>query len=108
MRRTKKLRAQIAKQSLPSLQVFRSAEHMYAQISLQGKVLAAASTVQSAVKQELKNTGNIHAAAKVGKAIAMAAKTLNIQKVVFDRRGYAYHGRVKALADHAREGGLQF
>jgi len=72
------------------------------------KVLAAASTTQADVREGLKTFNNIEAAAKVGKAIAEKAKAAGIEKVAFDRSGYRYHGRVKALAEAAREGGLQF
>ncbi|MGO4774300.1 50S ribosomal protein L18, partial [Lysobacter sp. 2RAB21] len=72
------------------------------------KVLATASTVQADVKEGLKNGKNAEAAVKVGKLIAERAKAAGIEKVAFDRSGYRYHGRIKALADAAREGGLQF
>ena len=72
------------------------------------KVLASASTVQADVKDGLKGSKNIEAAAKVGRTIAAKALAAGIDKVAFDRSGYRYHGRIKALADAAREGGLQF
>jgi large subunit ribosomal protein L18 len=83
---------------------------MYAQIidGEGGKVLVSASTLQDSVKQGLKGTGNSVAAAAVGKAIAERAKDAGISTVAFDRAGFRYHGRVKALADAAREGGLVF
>jgi large subunit ribosomal protein L18 len=83
---------------------------MYAQIidGDGGKVLVSASTVQEAVRADLKSTGNVAAAAAVGKAIAERAKAAGITTVAFDRAGFRYHGRVKALADAAREGGLVF
>ncbi len=83
---------------------------MYAQIidAEGGKVLVSASTVQAAVKTDLKGTGNVAAAAAVGKAIAEKAKAIGLTKVAFDRSGFRFHGRIKALADAAREGGLEF
>jgi large subunit ribosomal protein L18 len=92
----------------PRLSVYKSLNHMYAQIinDLDGRTLAAASTMDKSIKTE--KTGNIAAAAAVGEAIAKAAKAAGVTKVVFDRGGFKYHGRVKALADAARKGGLQF
>ena len=94
----------------PRLCVFRSLAHIYAQIvdDLAGTTLAAASSLEADVCSDRKKTGNIGAAKLVGKAIAERAKTKGIEAVVFDRGGYLYHGRVKALADAARAGGLQF
>ena len=91
----------------PRLSVHRSGRHIYAQIidDAAGRTLAAASTL---VKGEKSIGANVDAAAKVGKEIAEKAKAAGIEKVAFDRSGYRYHGRVKALADAAREGGLQF
>jgi len=88
--------------------VYRSPRHIYAQvISPTGdQVLASASTVEKAGKGGA--TGNIDAAGRVGKLIAERAKAAGVEKVAFDRSGYAYHGRVKALAEAAREGGLEF
>ena len=110
LRRSRQTRARIAKQVVARLTVFRSNTHVYASvISDDGsKVLASASTVQSDVMDGLKNGKNKDAAAKVGQVIAERAKAAGIDKVAFDRSGYRYHGRVKALADAAREGGLQF
>jgi large subunit ribosomal protein L18 len=90
--------------------VFRSDKHITAQIvnDLDGKTLAMASSLQKDVRGDLKNGGNIAAAKMVGKAIAQRAKAAGYSKVCFDRGGRQYHGRVKALADAAREGGLQF
>ncbi|HEV7714923.1 MAG TPA: 50S ribosomal protein L18, partial [Steroidobacteraceae bacterium] len=84
--------------------------HIYAQLTdAQGAtVIAAASTVQTAVKEGLKGTGNVEAAKAVGRAIAERAKAAGVTKVAFDRSGFRYHGRVKALADAARESGLEF
>ena len=93
----------------PRLAVFRSNNHMYAQIidDTVGKTLAAASTVEKDVKAELEKTNNVDAAAYLGTVIAKRALEKGITEVVFDRGGYVYHGRVKALADGAREGGLK-
>jgi large subunit ribosomal protein L18 len=94
----------------PRLCVFRSLNHIYAQIiddSL-GSTLVSASTLEKTVRGELKSFGNLDAAKAVGKTIAERAKSKGIEKVVFDRGGYIYHGRVKALADAARENGLKF
>jgi large subunit ribosomal protein L18 len=94
----------------PRLCVYRSLGHIYAQVidDHSGKTLVSASSVDSETKKNLKGGGNIAAAKVIGKAIAERAKSANISKVVFDRGGYKYHGRVKALADAAREAGLQF
>ncbi len=94
----------------PRLCVFRSLNHIYAQIvdDSQGKTLVSASTVEKAVSAEAKGRGNVTAAKLVGKAIAEKAKSKGIELVVFDRGGYLYHGRVKALAEAAREHGLKF
>src|SRR3546814_4932049 len=92
------------------LSVLRTGQHVYAQLfSADGsKVLASASTKQTDVRDGLKSNKNIEAAAKVGRAIAEKARAAGVEKVAFDRSGYRYHGRVKALADAAREAGLQF
>jgi len=94
----------------PRLSVYRSLAHIYAQVidDRSGKTLASASSVDSETKKNLKGGGNIAAAKVIGKAIAERAKTAGVSRVVFDRGGYKYHGRVKALADAAREAGLQF
>jgi len=94
----------------PRVNVFRSSLHTYAQIidDTQGRTLVAASTRDPEVRQTIKTGGNIAAAKTVGKVLATRAKAAGISRVVFDRGGYAYHGRVKALADAAREGGLKF
>jgi large subunit ribosomal protein L18 len=94
----------------PRLTVFRSSKHIYAQLidDLSGLTLAAASSNTKEVRGELPYGGNVKAAAVVGKRLAEAAKSKGIQKAAFDRGHYRYHGRVKALADGAREGGLQF
>jgi large subunit ribosomal protein L18 len=94
----------------PRLNVFRSAKHMYAQLidDTTGTTLATATTRALDAGVEVTYTGNISAAQKVGAAIAKKALACNITKVVFDRNGFLYHGRVKALADAARENGLSF
>jgi large subunit ribosomal protein L18 len=94
----------------PRLSVFRSSKHISAQVinDFDGRTLVSASSVAGDVRGELKNGGNIVAAKLVGKAIAQRAKAAGISAVAFDRGGRMYHGRVKALADAAREGGLKF
>jgi large subunit ribosomal protein L18 len=94
----------------PRLCVFRSSKHIYAQIieDVNGKTLAAASTVCKDVTDSVKYSGNVEAAKQVGKKIAEKALAQDIKQVVFDRNGFLYHGRVKALADAAREAGLTF
>jgi large subunit ribosomal protein L18 len=110
LRRAARTRAKIRELRAVRLAIHRSSQHIYAQIidCEGGKVLASASTVQGSVKTDLKGTGNIAAAAAVGKAIAERAIAAGITNVAFDRAGFRYHGRVKALADAAREGGLVF
>ncbi|MCR6631258.1 MAG: 50S ribosomal protein L18 [Magnetospirillum sp.] len=111
-RRKRRARASIAKKSggRVRLSVFRSSKHIYVQLidDAQGKTLASASTMEADLKGSLKTGADIAAAAAVGKLIAERAKAAGITEVVFDRGGYIYHGRVKALADAAREGGLSF
>jgi large subunit ribosomal protein L18 len=96
--------------SRPRLCVFRSSKYIYAQIidDTQGITLVAASTAEKDVRGDAKSTGNIQASKLVGKAIADRAKAKGIDTVVFDRGGYLYHGRVKAVAEAARESGLKF
>jgi len=110
MRRAVKTRAHIRSLGVARLSVHKTPRHIYAQLTdAQGaKVIAAASTVQTAVKGDLKGTGNVEAAKAVGRAIAERAKAAGVTKVSFDRAGFRYHGRVKALADAARESGLEF
>ena len=110
LRRAKRARAQIGLQGAHRLCVFRTPRHIYAQIIAPGsaEVLACASTVEKDLKAKLKNGGNIEAASTVGKVLADRAKKAGIQKVEFDRSGFKYHGRVKALADAARENGMEF
>jgi len=94
----------------PRLCVFRSAKHIYVQIieDVTGRTLAMASTANKDVAEGVKYTGNVEAAKAVGQTIAKKALEQNIKQVVFDRNGFLYHGRVKALADAAREAGLSF
>ena len=94
----------------PRLAVFRSNNHMYAQVidDSEGKTLVAASTLEKAVKSELEKTNDVDAAAYVGKVIAERAIAAGIKTVVFDRGGFIYQGKIKALADAAREAGLEF
>jgi large subunit ribosomal protein L18 len=94
----------------PRLAIFRSLKHIYAQVidDTEAKTLASASTMDGSLKGSLKTGGDIEAAKAVGKLIAERAKEKGVSKVVFDRGGFAYHGRVASLADAAREGGLDF
>jgi large subunit ribosomal protein L18 len=113
IRRSRQTRARIAIQRVARLTVFRSNQHIYANvISDDGtRVLASASTAEKEVRAELGvdgKGGNVAAAALIGKRIAEKAKAAGVEKVAFDRAGFAYHGRVKALAEAAREAGLQF
>ncbi len=107
-KRATKTRSKIELSENNRLTVFRSNSHIYAQVSTfdGSEVIASASTTESSVKSE--NNGNIEAASKVGKLIAERAKEKGIEKVAFDRSGYKYHGRVKAVAEAAREAGLKF
>ncbi len=109
LRRARKLRAKISRQGVNRLTVHRTSQHIYAQVidETGGKVLAAVSTLDAGVKKEVKNTGNCEAAALVGKQIAVKAKEAGVESVAFDRSGFRYHGRVKALAEAAREAGLK-
>ena len=106
IRRATKFRAKQSERDLERLGVYKSSQHIYAQIisSCGTKTIAAASSVSS----KMKNGGNVEAASKVGDLIAQAAKKAKVSKVAFDRSGFKYHGRVKALAEAAREGGLDF
>ena len=110
MRRSRRTRAKIAELKAVRLTVNRSNTHIYAQVidATGGKVLASASTAEKALRVELKNGGNIKAAAIVGRLIAEKAKKVGVEVVAFDRSGYRFHGRVKALAEAAREAGLKF
>ncbi|MFZ5511001.1 MAG: 50S ribosomal protein L18 [Pseudomonadota bacterium] len=110
LRRARQTRAKIAELKAVRLCVHRSNCHIYAQIidGAGARVIAAASTVEPEVRKEVSNGGNVKAAAVVGKLIAERAKAKGIETVAFDRSGFQYHGRVKALAEAAREGGLKF
>jgi large subunit ribosomal protein L18 len=110
IRRARQTRIRIALQRATRLTVGRSNSHIYAQIIAPSgdKVLASASTLEADVRKVVTNGGNKAAAAIVGKRIAEKAKALGIEAVAFDRAGFRFHGRVKALADAAREGGLKF
>ncbi len=107
-RRARSTRFKIREQGVTRLSVHRTPQHMYAQVlSADGsKVLAAASTLEKELKGD--STGNVEAAGKIGKLIAERAKEAGVTKVAFDRSGFKYHGRVKALAEAARESGLEF
>ena len=110
VRRARKTRVRIAEQRATRLVVGRSNSHIYAQIIAPtgDQVLASASTLEADVRKDVKNGGNKAAAVVVGTRIAEKAKALGIEAVAFDRSGFRFHGRVKALADAAREGGLKF
>ncbi len=103
LKRARKARAKISELRVNRLSVYRSPRHIYAQIiSPDNKIVATASSLGAS------KAGNVESAAEIGKQIAEKAKTAGITKVAFDRSGYRYHGRVKALAEAAREGGLEF
>ncbi len=108
LKRAKRSRMHMRELEMPRLCIYRSPRHIYAQIiaAAGDQVQAAASTLDPELRGD--NKGNTDDAAKVGKLIAEKAKAAGIEKVAFDRSGYQYHGRVKALAEAAREGGLQF
>ncbi len=110
VRRANRIRRRIRLLGADRLTIHRTPQHIYAQIidKTGGRILTAASTVEAEIRQGLKHGGNIAAAQAVGKRIAEKAKAAGITRVAFDRAGYQYHGRIKALADAAREAGLQF
>lgn len=110
LRRSRKVRAKIRELGEHRLSIHRSSRHIYAQVlAPEGdKVVASASTLQASVKGDFKYSGNVDAAKSVGAAVAKAAVSAGVTKVAFDRSGFKYHGRVKALADAARENGLEF
>jgi large subunit ribosomal protein L18 len=110
LRRARKTRAKISELRAVRLTVHRTNCHLYAQIIADDgkKVLASASTLEADVKKSVANGGNVKAAEVIGKRIAEKAKGIGISEVAFDRSGYRYHGRVKALAEAAREAGLKF
>ncbi|MBI3896738.1 MAG: 50S ribosomal protein L18 [Gammaproteobacteria bacterium] len=109
-RRAQRIRRRIRDLNVERLTVHRTGQHIYAQIidNTGAKVLASASSVEVEVRKALKSGGNIEAAKVIGKRIAEKAVKAGIKKVSFDRSGFAYHGRIKALADAARENGLEF
>ena len=109
LRRARKTRAKISELAVPRLSIHRTPRHIYAQVidASGSEVVVSASTVQSDMKSQVKNTGNVEAATAVGKAIAEKAIAAGVTAVAFDRSGFKYHGRVKALADAAREAGLK-
>ena len=109
-RRAKRTRAKIKNLQVTRLSVSKTPRHIYAQITTPdgAKTLIAASTLDKDLRSNLKSTGNVDAAKAVGKLVAERALKAGLQKVAFDRSGYLYHGRIKALADAAREGGLEF
>ncbi len=109
LRRARRTRAKIKQLGVHRLSVHRSSNHTYAQIfAPEGQVVATASTVAKGVLADGEYGGNVAAAQKVGEAIAKAAQAKGIDSVAFDRSGFIYHGRVKAVADAAREAGLKF
>ncbi len=111
LRRARRIRGRISTLGVHRLSVYRTSQHIYAQIiAPEGdRIIACANTLQADIKAELSgHAGNVNAAVIVGKAIAVKAKAAGLSNVAFDRSGYKYHGRIKALADAARENGLQF
>lgn len=110
LRRARRESAKVRELAVPSLVVYRSNAHIYAQLVAPcgSKTLAAASTVEKELREQLKFGGNKEAAALIGKTVAQRALQVGIKAVAFRRRGYKYHGRVKALAEAARESGLEF
>jgi large subunit ribosomal protein L18 len=112
LRRKRRVRTALRKvvNGRPRLSVFRSSQHIYAQVidDVLGRTLAAASSLDAGLREKLKTGADKAAAAEVGRLVAERAKAAGIDSVVFDRGAYIYHGRVKALADAAREGGLNF
>jgi large subunit ribosomal protein L18 len=110
LRRARKVRAKISELGVNRLSVHRTPQHIYAQVIAPdgGTILASASTLETEVRKGMKSGGNVEAAVIVGARIAEKAKAVGIDTVAFDRSGFRYHGRVKALADAAREAGLKF
>jgi len=109
IRRARRTRAKISELAVPRLSVHRTPRHIYAQVIAPNgsEVIASASTLQAEIKSNVKNSGNAEAAAVVGKAIAEKAQAAGVTSVAFDRSGFRFHGRIKALADAAREAGLK-
>lgn len=110
LRRARKTRAKISELKAVRLSVTRSNQHIYAQVisACGSKVLAAASTLEKDVRRDLANGGDVAAATRIGQLIGERAKAAGVESVSFDRSGYAFHGRIKALAEAAREAGLKF
>lgn len=110
LRRARRARGKIRELNVPRLSVHRSSQHIYAQVinDADAKVIAVASTIEKDVRGELAKTGNKDAATHIGKLIAERAKSNGVDTVAFDRSGFKFHGRIKALADAAREAGLNF
>lgn len=111
VKRHKRMRHHISGTAVkPRMCVFKSGKHIYVQVidDTKGHTLASASTLEAEIKSKLKNTSNIEAATMVGEVIAQRAKDKGVTQIVFDRGGFIYHGKVKALADAAREQGLEF
>lgn len=110
LRRSRRARAKIRELGVHRLCIFRTPRHIYAQVIAPSgsEVLASASTLDASLRADVKSTGNKDAAMAVGKSIAERARAAGIERVAFDRSGFRYHGRVKALADAARENGLEF
>ncbi len=110
LRRAKRARRKIRELCVPHITVHRTPRHIYAQLLAAdgASVIAVASTLQADVRKQVEYTGNAKAAAVVGKLLAERAVAQGVKKVAFDRSGFKYHGRIKALADAAREGGLEF
>jgi len=109
LRRARKTRARIRILGVPRLTVHRSGRHLYAQvITADNRVVVTANTLQKSLSDDLDGSNNMAAAIVVGKAVAERAKAAGIERVAFDRSGFKYHGKIKQLADAAREGGLKF
>lgn len=110
LRRARRTRAKIKELAVNRLCINRTPKHIYAQVisPCGSRVLASASTLDKELRSDIKYTGNSDAATKVGQLIAKRAAAANIKDVAFDRSGFKYHGRIKALADAAREGGMNF
>ncbi|NOY65936.1 MAG: 50S ribosomal protein L18 [Gammaproteobacteria bacterium] len=110
IKRSRRTRAKIRELGEHRLCVYRTPRHIYAQLIAPtgSEVIASASTLDKTLRADVKSTGNVDAAVQVGKSIAEKAKAAGITKVAFDRSGFKYHGRIKALADSARESGLEF
>ncbi|MGH8609077.1 MAG: 50S ribosomal protein L18 [Gammaproteobacteria bacterium] len=110
VRRARRTRAKIKELRVPRLCVYRTPRHIYAQVfgADSSSVLASASTLDKTLRQQIENGGNVNAASLVGRLVAERARSKGVERVAFDRGGYKYHGRVRALADAARESGLKF